>query len=138
MSNDRIAVIFRKAVLNGTIIKPKYCERCEKKIERQYLDGHHDDYSKPFEVRWLCKSCHNFIEHQLGHLLRFEKGYDSRRPNNSEFYKKMRLKQIKQMEGKWSMRGFEKCIECKTKNRKHYAKGLCAYCYRKRYKLKQA
>ena len=31
------------------------CEKCgNKKAVR-----HHDDYSKPLEIRWLCKNCHN-------------------------------------------------------------------------------
>lgn len=45
--------LFRTMVLNG-MIKPKPCEVCGcKKVE-----GHHDDYSKPLEVRWLCTLHH--------------------------------------------------------------------------------
>jgi hypothetical protein len=43
------------------------------KIERQpcevcgelYADGHHDDYSKPFSVRWLCEFHHRQHHGQL-------------------------------------------------------------------------
>ena len=31
------------------------CERCG---ATQFIDGHHDDYSKPNEVRYLCRRCH--------------------------------------------------------------------------------
>ncbi len=40
----------------GTLKKPKRCFDCKKRCER--LHGHHDDYSKPLEVIWLCVSCH--------------------------------------------------------------------------------
>ncbi len=38
----------------GKIIKPRCCLYCtESKIE-----AHHEDYSKPFEVVWLCRKHH--------------------------------------------------------------------------------
>lgn len=43
------------AVKIGKIIKPAACEICERKTR---LSGHHEDYSKPLEVIWLCSSCH--------------------------------------------------------------------------------
>jgi hypothetical protein len=45
----------RYAVQKGLIIKPKKCEVCEL---IKPLQGHHEDYSKPLEVIWLCQSCH--------------------------------------------------------------------------------
>lgn len=35
--------------------------------------------------------------------------------------------------GLWSQ-AFDKCQCCKTKNHKHYAKGLCVSCYQKTYR----
>lgn len=53
----------RKAVSNavrsGTIVKPDACEDCGKTFEdARKLHGHHEDYSKPLDVNWLCKDCH--------------------------------------------------------------------------------
>lgn len=45
-----------KAIKRGKIIRPTQCEKC--KVECK-PDGHHIDYSKPLEVQWLCKICHN-------------------------------------------------------------------------------
>lgn len=45
-----------RAVANGTLIKPRACEDCG---EVGHITGHHDDYSKPLEVRWLCRACHS-------------------------------------------------------------------------------
>lgn len=42
------------------------CERCGAihGIDGVEIEGHHDDYSKPLEVRWLCKMpCH--VDHHL-------------------------------------------------------------------------
>ena len=36
-------------------MKPEICEKCK---ERKAKQGHHPDYSKPFEVQWLCVRCH--------------------------------------------------------------------------------
>ena len=32
---------------------------CEVKGCKEEAQGHHEDYSKPFEVRWLCSEHHN-------------------------------------------------------------------------------
>ncbi len=45
----------RYAVKKGLIIKPKRCEVCNLV---KPLQGHHEDYSKPLEVIWLCSGCH--------------------------------------------------------------------------------
>lgn len=41
------------ALKNGTLEK-KQCEVCGAKR----VDAHHDDYSKPLDVRWLCRGHH--------------------------------------------------------------------------------
>ena len=43
------------AIKNGRIVRPDRCEQCGKVCKP---DGAHYDYSRPFEVRWLCRSCH--------------------------------------------------------------------------------
>jgi hypothetical protein len=47
------------AVRTGKLKKPDRCEICGEKIERAKLQGHHEDYSKPLQVRWLCAKCHS-------------------------------------------------------------------------------
>lgn len=46
---------FAARVRGGYIIPPLKCEGCG---DERSLHGHHDDYSKPLEVRWLCVPCH--------------------------------------------------------------------------------
>lgn len=43
------------AIRLGLLKRPLECEVCKSNIK---IEGHHDDYSKPLEVRWICKSCH--------------------------------------------------------------------------------
>lgn len=47
--------ILNDAVRTGKIIKPSNCSQCGK---LRKVTAHHDDYSKPLQVRWLCYECH--------------------------------------------------------------------------------
>lgn len=60
---DRVKaeVQLQEAVRKGEIRKPTECQKCGR-VAR--LVGHHDDYSKPLNVIWLCYSCHK-LEHRL-------------------------------------------------------------------------
>ena len=51
----RAADKVRYAIKTGKLKKPKYCQSCG--VE-QLLDGHHEDYTEPLEVVWLCRWCH--------------------------------------------------------------------------------
>ena len=44
----------RRAIYAGKIERGR-CEQCGTSVDVQ---GHHDDYSKPLEVRWLCRAHH--------------------------------------------------------------------------------
>jgi hypothetical protein len=49
--------IVNRAIRSGELIREK-CEKCNDMGE-----AHHEDYSKPLEVRWLCHK-HHVKEHQ--------------------------------------------------------------------------
>ena len=42
--------------VNRKLTSPNKCEGCG---TTGLVHGHHDDYSKPLEVRWLCPPCHS-------------------------------------------------------------------------------
>lgn len=48
------------AVRQGKIKKPNKCSLCGISCEPQ---GHHFDYTKPYEVIWLCAKCHSKVHH---------------------------------------------------------------------------
>ena len=70
--------IVRKAVRDGKIKKPNKCEKCGRFTKKKSLCGHHDDYTKPFKVKWLCLKCHSIIGHKVGIKTRFQKGNHSK------------------------------------------------------------
>ena len=51
-----------EAVRLGKIERPERCEGCGRGVR---LHGHHDDYTKPLQIRWLCGSCHR-LAHRSG------------------------------------------------------------------------
>lgn len=48
----------RQAVYTGRVAKATACEVCQEVLPANEIDGHHQDYSKPFDVEWLCRGCH--------------------------------------------------------------------------------
>ena len=48
------ATVYR-AIKMGSIVRPGSCLSCGCECKP---DAHHADYSKPFLIEWLCKSCH--------------------------------------------------------------------------------
>lgn len=54
--------IVQKAIKETTMIRPVHCTEC--KLNKR-VSAHHDDYSKPLEVIWLCSSCHK-LRHLQG------------------------------------------------------------------------
>ena len=56
----RAKSVVRRALKKGIITRPGECSNCAMPCKP---DGHHDDYSRPLKVRWLCRSCHT-IHHQ--------------------------------------------------------------------------
>lgn len=53
--------IFHAAVRDGKVI-PQPCERC---ATTDRVQGHHDDYSKPLDVKWLCTKHHGERHREL-------------------------------------------------------------------------
>lgn len=55
------------AMRDGRLLRPSNCDKCGMDCKPQ---GHHDDYSKPLVVRWLCVSCHNEFHNFVREIFR--------------------------------------------------------------------
>lgn len=44
-----------RAVKAGRLVTPDTCSECS---QVAWVVAHHDDHSKPLDVRWLCRRCH--------------------------------------------------------------------------------
>ena len=51
------------ALRGGRLFRPNCCEDCGKECKPH---GHHDDYNKQLEVRWLCARCHAIFHAKYG------------------------------------------------------------------------
>lgn len=49
----RAAVI--RAIKRGSLVRPKRCSSCR---QTGRIEAHHDDYSRPLDIKWLCPVCH--------------------------------------------------------------------------------
>jgi len=55
LKKDGAGEMVRGAIKAGLLIRPTNCERCGTKCKPE---AHHEDYSHPLEVIYLCKTCH--------------------------------------------------------------------------------
>ena len=55
--------IVNNTVRSGELVKPDICSACDKKGRQ--IEGHHDDYSKPLDIIWLCSACHKQLHREL-------------------------------------------------------------------------
>lgn len=46
------------AVKSGKVDRPSKCPQCNKKRK---VEGHHKDYSKPLDVKWICRPCYYHV-----------------------------------------------------------------------------
>ncbi len=46
--------LVRLAIKNGNLVKPLKC-KCGNRV----IEAHHENYSKPLNVKWLCRKCHS-------------------------------------------------------------------------------
>jgi hypothetical protein len=55
----------QRAVRDGTVTRLDTCELCGRPIGSYYpqmsRNAHHEDYSRPADVIWLCNSCHGRV-----------------------------------------------------------------------------
>lgn len=58
----RANILVGCALAKGELVRQS-CEVCG---SRHYVEAHHDDYARPLDVRWLCKSHHRKHHHQFG------------------------------------------------------------------------
>lgn len=66
----RARVLLNRAVAAGQIVRPASCEDCGRSGRVQ---GHHEDYSRPLAVRWLCRGCHVEADIRLAERIRLER-----------------------------------------------------------------
>ncbi|USL89278.1 homing endonuclease [Bacillus phage vB_BceH_LY2] len=57
---EEARMLVKKAISEGELVRPDYCSKCG--VEA-YVECHHKDYTKPLEVDWLCKPCHEEEHH---------------------------------------------------------------------------
>lgn len=55
---DKARRVLTAAVKSGKLTRPFYCEGCGKE---EKLAAHHDDYTRPLDVRWFCTFCHTGV-----------------------------------------------------------------------------
>ena len=48
------------ALRNGSLLRPTSCSICGRECKPE---AHHEDYSKPLDVVWVCKQCHENTHH---------------------------------------------------------------------------
>jgi len=64
----RARLMLQRAIDREDIIRPKICSQCERK--NIPIHAHHKDYSKPFDVMWVCSACHGILHSKYHYPLK--------------------------------------------------------------------
>ena len=64
---DNARAMIRRGIKSKKIIPKEYCELCGCNNK---LYAHHEDYSKPLDVVWLCSACHGKRHKELNEIER--------------------------------------------------------------------
>ena len=57
-SEPRVRAVLHTAVRSGKVVPAEACEGCGHDFSFSRREAHHEDYSKPLAVVWLCSECH--------------------------------------------------------------------------------
>lgn len=49
-------ILLNNALRSGSVVKQSNCALC---WEQTKVEAHHEDYTKPLDVLWLCSGCHS-------------------------------------------------------------------------------
>jgi hypothetical protein len=60
-------ILVGNAIRDGSLDRPAKCSRCG---VRCVPHGHHEDYTKPLEVTWLCLPCHGKRHREINKIKR--------------------------------------------------------------------
>lgn len=67
--SDKFKIAIRRKIRtnidNGNIEKKSHCEKCNHDGSIFRIEKHHEDYSKPLEVIFLCAKCHKIRHIEL-------------------------------------------------------------------------
>ena len=47
--------LINKAIKSGELTRPSTCSKCG---NNGAIEAHHEDYTKPRDIVWLCRTCH--------------------------------------------------------------------------------
>lgn len=108
------------AARSGRITRPTHCQKCGKECTPH---SHHDDYSKPLDVRWLCAKCHG-AEHRGRRKLEAAKCSVCGKPAHARGWCRLHYTRWRTHGDPNTVRTVPVCL-C---GRKNHARGWCKKC----------
>lgn len=60
-------ITVRQAKYHGELSSSEKCSQCQ---SGENIHGHHEDYTKPLDIEWLCGDCHGLRHQEINRLIR--------------------------------------------------------------------
>lgn len=64
--------LMHAAIARGDLVRPEVCQRCAKPSP-ETLHGHHEDYSRPLDVMFVCRPCHRILDRERAERLQLRR-----------------------------------------------------------------